>query len=71
MQLAELRGHKQYADRAFSVLAIGLPGSVTLGQYPAKIWYVLRPSRNALACSNQPVMAAPDSWSPYGADQPP
>src|SRR5580693_6732091 len=60
-----------YLGSAFSLLAIGLPGSVTRGQYPAKIWYVLRPSRNALACSNQPVMAAPLSSAPYGADQPP
>jgi phosphate transport system permease protein len=28
MQLAELRGHKQYADRAFSALAIGAAGLV-------------------------------------------
>jgi phosphate transport system permease protein len=30
MQLAELRGHKQYADRAFSVLAVAAAGLVLL-----------------------------------------
>jgi len=30
MQLSELRGHKQYADRAFSVLAVAAAGVVLL-----------------------------------------
>src|SRR6185312_10898698 len=60
-----------YIGSALSLPAIGSAGSVTRGQWPAKIWYVLRPSRNALACSNQPLTATPKSWSPYGNDQPP
>src|SRR4029077_13520686 len=60
-----------YLGSAFSLLATGSLGSVTFGQWLAKIWYVRRPSRNALACSNHPDTATPKSWSPNGNDQPP
>jgi hypothetical protein len=55
----------------FSVVAIRLSGSVTSGQQPAKMSYVVRPSRTASVLANQLSTTLPMSSSANGTSQPP
>ncbi len=60
-----------YFGNAFSFEATGSSGSVTLGQYAAKMSYVRRPRRKAPGRPKTSLMNWPKSSSANGKLQPP